>query len=73
MGSANQEYQKPFSEAGHLNAEIITKKHYCPTGNQSGTICLCTYCQEERDKLKRRVNELMGRAFYTDIKGENHE
>ncbi|HEC62178.1 MAG TPA: hypothetical protein ENI27_07995 [bacterium] len=63
----NSEYQKPFSEAGRLNAEIITKKHYCPTGNQSGTICLCVYCEDERDERKRIVNRLMGMKFYEDV------
>ncbi len=63
----NSEFQIPFSETGRLNAEIITRKHYCPTGNQSGTACLCVYCEAERDKLKRRVNKLMGRKFYEGV------
>ena len=46
------EYQKPFSEVGRLNAEIITNKDLT---------------DDERDALKREVNELMGRDFYKDV------
>ena len=52
MGSANPEGQKPFSEVGRLNAEIITNKGLS---------------EKERDELKRKVNRLMGREFYVGV------
>ena len=63
MGS---EFQKPFSEQGRLNAEIITRKSYCGTA-KLGEWCECDHCGGERDDLKRRVNKLMGRKFYGDV------
>lgn len=59
---AINEFQKPFSEKGYLNAEIITRKAYC--SDQLRDRCECDFCRIERDKLKRRVNKLMGRKFY---------
>lgn len=54
----NSEYQKPFSKIGHLNATIITDK---------------TLSEEERNKLKRKVNQLMKRDFYTNVPGEKND
>jgi len=65
MGS---EFQKPFSEQGRLNAEIITRDYYCgnPMYEPDGK-CHCDHCEGERDDLKREVNKLMGRKFYGDV------
>lgn len=62
----NSEFQKPFSETGILNAEIITRKSYCSTADP-GVRCECDYCEGERDAIKRKVNKLMGRDFYRDV------
>ena len=57
------EFQKPFSKKGYLNAEIITRENY--HGNPfDKDRCACPHCEAERDKLKRKVNRLMGRKFY---------
>ena len=64
----SSEFQKPFSEVGYLNAELITRKHYCgnPTFGHDGK-CHCDHCESERDGIKRRVNELTGREFYKGL------
>ena len=68
---SNTEFQKPFSEAGRLNAELLTRKRYCSVkplkwawGNSEW--CDCQFCLEERRNLKRKVNKLMGRKFYEE-------
>ena len=63
------EYQKPFSLQGRLNAEIITRVSYCgvPVITADGK-CHCDHCEGERDDLKRRVNKMMGRDdFYEGV------
>ena len=63
---AINERQKPFSEQGRLNAEIITRKSYCGTADP-GVKCECDHCKGERNDLKRKVNRIMRRKFYGDV------
>ena len=55
MGNANPEAQKPYTEIGRLNAEIITNKELS---------------ESDRNELKRKVNKLMNRDFYKNVPGE---
>jgi len=63
----NSEYQKPFSEQGRLNAEIITRKHYHDAQHPGKDRCGCLHCRRERNKRKCIVNRLMGMKFYEDV------
>ena len=62
----SSERQKPFNKIGYLNAEIITRKHYHESLDDQ-IRCDCLYCRRERNKLRRRVNKLMGHKFYEDV------
>ena len=66
---AINEYQKAFNEQGYLNAEIITRKNYCDTVSllDNKGFCHCDHCEIERNALKRKVNKIMGRAYYKDV------
>jgi len=60
------EYQKPFSDYGRLNAEVAMRKSYCGTA-EPGVWCECDHCEGERADLKREVNKLMGYKFHKDV------
>lgn len=60
------EYQKPFTEVGRLNAELVTRKAYHGILEGEGW-CRCPVCQEARIEIGRKVNKLMGRKFYVDV------
>lgn len=69
---SNTEFQKPFSEAGRLNAELLTRKRYCsvkPLGWNWGDSewCDCQICTDNRYAIKQQVNTLMGRKFYEEV------
>ena len=59
----SKEYQKPFSEVGRLNAELVTRKAYHGVLEGEGR-CNCPACTNARKAIKQRVNKLMGRKFY---------
>jgi len=63
------EYQKPFSEAGRLNAELVTRRSYCNSDPRElpWQWCDCPHCTDTRKDMKRKVNKLMGRHFYKDV------
>ncbi len=60
------EFQKPFSEIGRLNAEIITRPNYHNDWYMQEK-CHCERCELKRRKLKRQVNKMTGRKFYKDV------
>lgn len=63
------EYQKPFTEIGRLNAELVTRRAYCNSDLRElpWQWCDCSFCYETRKDMKRQVNKLMGHRFYKDV------
>lgn len=67
LGITMSEFQKPYTEAGRLNYEIIFRKHFHENMVNYNERCGCKFCNFSRRDLKQKVNKLMNRKFYKDI------
>ena len=59
------ENQIPYTNAGRLNAELVTRKSFCD--DKTGRRCECSTCKAARVARKRQVNRLMGFKFYKGV------